>query len=107
MDFAYAVKSSEDCFTHGVERVLNRFAVVLGKCFEQRLAYSVPDWTEFDFVSFIKPVRSDRGRKDAVAIFFQGGVRVAQKSVKRRFRRLQHIEVSDASANHDSSAGSV
>src|ERR1700689_484901 len=105
MGFVYAVKSGEDGFTHSVERVLQRFAVVLGECFEQCLAYSVPNWTEFDFVSFVKPVRLDRARKDAIAIFFQGGVRVAQKALEGRFFRLQHVEVSDAGANHDSFAG--
>src|SRR5580658_6053952 len=91
MNFVYAVKGAQDRFAHGVQRMLKRFAVVLGKRFEQRLSHAMPNRAEFDFLSFVHPFCSDGRRKDSISILFQSGVRISQKSVEFGFRRLQHI----------------
>ena len=62
VNFANPVEVVENRFSHRVERVLERVAIVLRKRLQHRLAHAVPDRTEFDFASFVKPVRMDHRR---------------------------------------------
>src|SRR5580704_15181923 len=106
MNFAYAVKSGENCLADGVQRVLERATVMLGKGLQQSLSDAVPDWAEFDFVTVVKPFRANGRRKNPIAIFFQRGVQIAKKTAERGFRCLQYTKVLNPGTNGDSFAGS-
>ena len=86
----------EHCLSHGVQRVLNRLAVVLGEGVEQRLPHRAPRRTEVDVERSVPPRRRQRCGEQPVACFRQRREFVAWKAGERGVRRFQDRQIGDA-----------
>src|SRR5947207_14296127 len=69
-------------FGHVIECVLNRFALMTGEGFDQRLSNYLPTRAKAGIRNCVYPPGVDRRREDTIASFSQSGVRILIYPVK-------------------------